>query len=64
YILTAGAAAFALPPAAEAPDGFPAGALWDFRVASLGARAILWAGTGLIFGALAESWLKRNLNRA
>ncbi|HET6378686.1 MAG TPA: CbtA family protein [Methylocella sp.] len=64
YILVTGAAAFALPPAAEVPEGFPAGVLWNFRMASLGARAVLWAGTGLVFGALAGDWQKRNLRRA
>jgi len=28
--------------------------LWRFRVASLGTQLVLWAGIGLLFGALAE----------
>lgn len=32
------------------PDGFPAGLLWDFRVASLAQHAIMWLTTGVVFG--------------
>lgn len=42
----------AVPDAAEAPDGFPADLLWDFRLASLGTQIVLWTGVGLIFAAL------------
>lgn len=34
--------------------GFDADVLWRFRVASIGAQAILWATIGLTFAALAE----------
>ena len=45
--------ALALPDVNEVPEGFPADLLWNFRIASLGAQAILWATLGLLFGAFA-----------
>lgn len=44
----------ALPAINEVPPGFAADSLWRFRMISLGIHAVLWAGIGLIFGALAE----------
>lgn len=32
------------------PEGFPAGLLWDFRVASFAQHAIMWLTTGVVFG--------------
>jgi predicted cobalt transporter CbtA len=58
FFLMAAIAGAALPHVDEVPAGFPAGVLWNFRVASLGARAILWCSLGLSFGAMAEKWLK------
>ena len=46
--------ALALPAINETPDGFPATDLWQFRLASLGAQAIIWAMLGLLFGVAAE----------
>ena len=46
--------ALALPTVNEAPEGFPAVVLWQFRMASLGAQAIMWTTIGLGFGALTE----------
>ncbi|CAB3750454.1 CbtA family protein [Paraburkholderia solisilvae] len=43
-----------LPDINEVPAAFPAVVLWKFRVAALGMQALLWATTGLLFGALAE----------
>jgi len=47
--------------------GFPADDLWQFRLYSLLAQAILWAGIGLGFGPLAEKVLtpagQRNVQR-
>jgi predicted cobalt transporter CbtA len=59
FFLTAAIAGAALPTVDEVPAGFPASVLWNFRVASLGARAIFWCALGLSFGAMAEKWLKR-----
>jgi predicted cobalt transporter CbtA len=54
YLVAVSVAAFALPGINEVPEGFPAGVLWQFRIASLGAQLIMWATIGLTFGALAE----------
>ncbi len=41
--------------------GFPAAVLWQFRVASIGAQALMWASIGLLFGPLAERLLAERL---
>lgn len=46
--------ALAMPPLNEVPEGFPAVTLWQFRMASLGAQAILWATLGIGFGVWVE----------
>ncbi|MGW6917035.1 CbtA family protein [Kitasatospora sp. NPDC054939] len=38
-------------------ETFPAALLWEFRLASLGIQAVLWAGFGIVFGALAQRLL-------
>ncbi|MET9953674.1 CbtA family protein [Streptomyces sp. NPDC006339] len=43
-----------LPAGDNVPKGFPATDLWEFRMASLGIQALLWATFGLLFGYLAE----------
>ncbi|MEZ2221537.1 CbtA family protein [Rhizobium sp. RCC_161_2] len=45
---------YLLPPINEVPEQFSAIVLWQFRIASLGMHAILWATLGLAFGAWAE----------
>jgi predicted cobalt transporter CbtA len=52
--------AFAMPPLDEVPEGFPAVVLWQFRMASLGAQAIMWTVIGLGFGA----WVERDFAAA
>ncbi|WP_137988367.1 CbtA family protein [Streptomyces vilmorinianum] len=37
--------------------GFPAAVLWDFRLATLGIQAVLWAAFGIVFGVLAQRLL-------
>ena len=54
YIVVVVGVALALPDVNEVPEGFPASLLRDFRIASLGAQAISWANSGLLFGVLAE----------
>jgi hypothetical protein len=54
YVAVAAIAAFVLPPVNEVPQQFPAVVLWQFRLASIGAQAIMWATIGLLFGALSE----------
>ena len=52
--------ALVMPPLDETPEGFPAVVLWQFRMASLGAQAIIWTVLGLGFGA----WVERDFTRA
>jgi predicted cobalt transporter CbtA len=59
FVLVAAIAGAALPAIDEVPDGFPAGVLWNFRLASIGASAIFWCALGLSFGAMADRWVKR-----
>src|SRR3984957_3597344 len=46
--------ALVMPPLDEVPEGFPAVVLWQFRMASLGAQAILWTVLGFGFGGWVE----------
>ena len=41
------------------PDDVPAAVVWNFRLASLGQLAVLWATLGLVGGALVESLARR-----
>ena len=43
-----------LPSVNEVPEQFSAVVLWQFRLASVGAQALMWATLGLGFGILAE----------
>jgi Probable cobalt transporter subunit (CbtA) len=58
FVAVAALAALALPPVDEVPVNFPAGVLWNFRLASIGARALLWAALGLTFGGMTQNWLR------
>jgi hypothetical protein len=60
YVAAVSGAAALLPSFHEVPDGFPAQTLWDFRLASLGTQAVLWATIGVAFAALSQ----RSTNRA
>ncbi|MFI8910418.1 CbtA family protein [Streptomyces sp. NPDC053513] len=53
------AVAFAVLPDNEdaVATGFPAGLLWEFRLASLAVQAVLWAVFGIVFGVLAQKTL-------
>jgi Probable cobalt transporter subunit (CbtA) len=57
YVVASAAAMLILPSVSEVPAPFPATALWNFRLASLGIEAVLWTVLGLVFGALAERQL-------
>ncbi|MFJ5773083.1 CbtA family protein [Streptomyces sp. NPDC093094] len=54
FVAAVTAAMVFLPSGDNVPDGFPATELWEFRMASLGVQALLWAVFGLLFGLLAE----------
>ena len=60
YLVAVVIFALAMPPLNEVPEGFPAVVLWQFRMASLGAQAIMWTVLGLGFGA----WVERDFARA
>ncbi|MDN0197371.1 CbtA family protein [Streptomyces sp. S.PNR 29] len=52
-----------LPAVDEVPKDFPAGTLWQFRMASIGIQALLWASFGVIFGFLARRVLHPQADR-
>lgn len=55
YVVLVAIAMLMMPASNEvAGSGFPADVLWDFRVASLGIRAVLFAVLGIGFGLAAE----------
>ena len=60
FVLVIAGVQLALPTVNETPADFPATVLYQFRVASLGSQAVLWATLGLLFGWVTE----RNLPRA
>jgi len=51
-LLIAVPAALLLPSINEVPRNFSPSLLWDFRVASVGTQATLWATTGLVLSGL------------
>jgi len=55
FIVLVAAAQLLLPTIDEVPERFPADVLWQFRIASIGIEAVLWATVGLVFGQLAET---------
>jgi|SRR6185312_5964889 hypothetical protein len=60
YLVLVGIIEFAMPAVNETPAGFPAAVLWQFRLASLGTQAVLWATLGLLFGWLTERSLRHD----
>jgi len=58
FVVVAGIASLAMPPVDEVPAGFPANVLWNFRLASIGARVVLWGALGLAFGGMTQIWLQ------
>lgn len=48
----------ALPSIHEVPQGFPQDLLMQFRLASIGLHAVIWATLGVAFGTLASRYLK------
>ena len=53
-----------LPRINEIPAGFPATVLWWFRVTSFGTQLVVWSTFGLLFGALTERSLRRQVRLA
>jgi predicted cobalt transporter CbtA len=64
YLVLITVAVLLLPAVNELPDTFPPRVLWNFRLASLGTQLVLWAGIGLLFGAVTERSLRRVVARA
>ncbi|MDW5597202.1 CbtA family protein [Conexibacter stalactiti] len=58
FVVVIAVAELILPGVQETPRAFPADVLWHFRITSIGINAVLWAGIGLGFGALAERVLE------
>jgi hypothetical protein len=54
FVAVVAIAGLVMPGIDEVPQGFSAGLLWQFRLASLGIQAVLWTAIGLGFGALVE----------
>jgi hypothetical protein len=51
YVAIVVVAGLAMPGVHEVPRAFPATTLWEFRQASVGMNAVLWASIGLLFAA-------------
>lgn len=64
YVVVVSIAGLLLPAVNEVPAQFPAAALWNFRVASIGAQFILWATLGLLFGAWTQHVAVNSAQRA
>ncbi len=64
FLVVVGIAYAALPDAAQVPDTFPAGLLWDFRIVSLGTLVVLWAALGRAFAALLTGARRGTADRA
>jgi Probable cobalt transporter subunit (CbtA) len=62
YIVAVGLVAALLPAINEMPADFPATVLYEFRLAALGAQAVLWSVLGLVFGALVDASERRLLS--
>ncbi|GCB51277.1 CbtA family protein [Streptomyces sp. NL15-2K] len=58
FVAAVAVAMVVLPSGENTPRGFPATDLWEFRLASIGVQAVLWAAFGLLFGYLAERVLE------
>ncbi len=64
YVVAAAVVAALLPTFDEVPADFPAQTLWDFRIASLGTQAVLWAVLGVAFAVLLDRMAQRVTKRA
>ncbi|MFE9029023.1 CbtA family protein [Streptomyces iakyrus] len=58
FVVAIAVAMVVLPDGDNIPKGFPATDLWEFRLASIGVQAVLWAAFGVLFGVLAERVLE------
>jgi hypothetical protein len=63
YLVVVVGAGLVMPSVDEVPATFPATTLWDFRLASAGVQAALWATIAIGFGAAAERVIARGTVR-
>jgi predicted cobalt transporter CbtA len=63
YIVAVWGIGALLPSFHEVPEGFPAQSLWEFRLASAGTQAVLWATIGITFAVLFDRVAHRATNR-
>ena len=54
FVVAVVVAALILPGVHEVPGGFPAEALWRFRLSSLGTQLVLWSTIGVVFAFAAQ----------
>lgn len=59
YVAVVALGALLLPAIDEVPADFPAGLLWNFRLASLGSQLLLWMTIGILFGRWAAVTLEQ-----
>ncbi|MDH2424884.1 CbtA family protein [Sphaerisporangium sp. TRM90804] len=59
FLVPVVAAWLLLPAVDEVPEGFPAGLLWEFRLASLGTQLVFWAAFGALFGWVSDRAARR-----
>jgi predicted cobalt transporter CbtA len=64
YVVAVSVVGALLPRFNEVPDTFPAQTLWEFRLASLGTQAVLWASIGVAFALLLDRAAHRATKRA
>ena len=64
YVVAVWVAGALLPRFHEVPDGFPAQTLWEFRIASAGTQAVLWATIGVAFAFMLDRAEQRATKRA
>jgi predicted cobalt transporter CbtA len=57
YVVAVAVVMLMLPTIDETPDDFPADALYEFRLYSLGTQLVLWAIIAVVFGSMAQRLL-------
>lgn len=58
FVAVVAVAMLILPTINEVGGDFPASVLWQFRLASLGTQAVMWASLGILFGLATQRALK------
>jgi hypothetical protein len=57
YVVAVSVVMLLLPVIDETPDDFPADALYEFRLYSLGTQFVLWTIIAVVFGSMAQRLL-------